>query len=284
MFPGFFQRALLGAFVFLHAFGAASADAQRIDIPNFWNNQDRFIKPDTSSVVRLRFLTTTDFPPFNFIDDQRRLVGFHVDLARAICAELELSAICQIQALPFSDLEKTLKDGKGEAILAGLAITSKSRERLAFSRAYFRLPAKFIARQDSDLKEPMAEFLRDKKLGVVTGTAHAAYAQKFFPGADVKLFADEGKAIASLEKSEIEAVFSSGLSLSNALHRGAAAKCCKFVGGPYLSPFYFGHGMAIALRLEDEVLRDAINFALHAINEKGTFAELYLRYFPVGIF
>ena len=50
----------------------------------------------------LRFITTTDFPPFSFIDASGRLSGFHVDLARAICAALEITDRCQIHALPWS--------------------------------------------------------------------------------------------------------------------------------------------------------------------------------------
>ena len=44
----------------------------------------------------IRFLTTDDFPPFNFLNDRGQLTGFNVDLARAICAEL--NAPCTIQA------------------------------------------------------------------------------------------------------------------------------------------------------------------------------------------
>ena len=37
-------------------------------IPYFWDAKERLTRPDLSAVTRLRFLTTIDFPPFNFID------------------------------------------------------------------------------------------------------------------------------------------------------------------------------------------------------------------------
>ncbi len=77
--------------------GAVLAQGQ--SIPNFWPRGEVLSKPDVNSIQRLRFLTTTDFPPFNFIDRKKRLTGFHVDLARAICDELGILAKCQIQAL-----------------------------------------------------------------------------------------------------------------------------------------------------------------------------------------
>ncbi|MEL7429834.1 MAG: transporter substrate-binding domain-containing protein, partial [Pseudomonadota bacterium] len=66
----------------------ALAQTRDVFIPNFWDNSERLQKPDLDQLPRLRFLTTTDFPPFNFIDRKRRLSGFHVDLAREICTQL----------------------------------------------------------------------------------------------------------------------------------------------------------------------------------------------------
>ena len=81
-------------FVALVMLVVSVASAQNIAIPNFWDPQERFIKPNVKNLQRLRFLTTTDFPPFSYIDKSKRLSGFHVDLARAICSELELDRAC----------------------------------------------------------------------------------------------------------------------------------------------------------------------------------------------
>ena len=44
--------------------------------------------------VAIRFLTESDFPPFNYFDEENVLTGFNIDVARAIC--LELAAACDI--------------------------------------------------------------------------------------------------------------------------------------------------------------------------------------------
>jgi len=131
--------------------GSTQARAQEVQIPNFWDKHERFAKPDLSDVQRLRFLTTTDFPPFNFIDRSKRLTGFHVDLARAICKELDILPRCQIQALPWDELEPALEKDEGEVLLSGLAITAQSREKYDFSRPYFHIPGRFVARIGSKL-------------------------------------------------------------------------------------------------------------------------------------
>src|SRR5690606_6771155 len=120
---------------------------------------ERLPKPDLSQMQRLRFLTTTDFPPFNFLDDGGRLSGFHIDLARAICAELNVSDRCQIQALPWNELQAALEKGDGEAILAGISVTAQSRATYALSRPYMIFPARFMTRRASPLDEPIADQL-----------------------------------------------------------------------------------------------------------------------------
>ena len=75
---------------------AGVARAAEPQVPVLWDAKERLPKPDLSALPRLRFLTTTDFPPFNFLDGAGRLSGFHIDLARAICAELDIADKCQI--------------------------------------------------------------------------------------------------------------------------------------------------------------------------------------------
>jgi polar amino acid transport system substrate-binding protein len=57
-----------------------------------------------------------------------------------------------------------------------------------------------------------------------------------------------------------------------------------FAGGPYLEQRFFGQGYAIAVARGATDTKRALNAALQAIYEKGVFAELYLRYFPVGFY
>src|SRR5690606_4962775 len=119
------------------------AAAQQPNIPQFWDVKERLVRPDISGLPRVRFLTTIDFPPFNYIDSNGLLSGLHVDLARALCEELGILDRCQIQALPWAELEGALARGEGDAIIAGLAVSPESRGRYAFTRSYMRFPARF---------------------------------------------------------------------------------------------------------------------------------------------
>ncbi|MGI9356437.1 MAG: transporter substrate-binding domain-containing protein [Rhizobiaceae bacterium] len=266
-----------------HAFSQTPSE-NTPNIPNFFDPQDRLIRPSLKERPRLRFLTVTDFPPFSFIDPQKRLAGFHVELARAICEELELQEQCQIQALPYDELESALNNGTGDALLAGIPIDAASRERFSFSLPYFRIPARFAVKSENAFREPLIKSLAGKSVGIIDGTAHAAFGKTNFGDMKLRLFDTQQRAFDTLEKGEIDAVFSDALSLSFWLQGKKGNACCEFIGEPYLAPAYFGRGLSIAVQRDDLELRDGLDFALKSINANGKFAELYLRYFPISLY
>lgn len=261
-----------------------AARAAEPQVPMLWDAKERLPKPDLSALPRLRFLTTTDFPPFNFLDGAGRLSGFHVDLARAICAELGIAEKCQIQALPWAELEGALQKGEGEAIIAGIAATPESRSKYAFSRSYLQFPARFIMPKAKALTEPIFDRLRGKRVGVVAGSAHERMLRDYFGTVQVVPFAQLEELYDGLKDSKVDAGFGDGMRFAFWLGSSNAAACCRFAGGPYLAPEYLGSGMAIATRANDPALAAAFDYALQEISVEGIFAEFYLRYFPVSFF
>lgn len=263
---------------------AGTARAHEPQVPVLWDAKERLPKPDLSALPRLRFLTTTDFPPFNFLDGSGKLSGFHIDLARAICAELGIVDKCQIQALPWAELEGALQKGEGEAIIAGIAATAESRSTYAFSRSYLQFPARFVTQKSKDLTEPVFDKLRGKRVGVLAGSAHERMLRDYFNTVQIVPFDRPEDLYADLKAGKLDAAFGDGMRLAFWLGGSDAAGCCRFAGGPYLAPEYLGSGMAIATRADDPALAAAFDYALQEISMKGTFAEFYLRYFPVSFF
>ncbi|WP_230978819.1 transporter substrate-binding domain-containing protein [Ollibium composti] len=252
--------------------------------PILWDSQERLAKPDLAAMPRLRFLTTTDFPPFNFLDGSGRLSGLHIDLARAICAELGLAAKCEIQALPWDELDAALQKGEGEAILAGIAVTAKTREKYAFSRPYLQFPARFVVPKAKPVAEPIYASLQGKKIGVVAGSGHERLLRDDFGKVQVATYAKPEELYADLKAGKLDAAFGDGMRLSFWLDGSDSADCCHFAGGPYIAPEYLGTGLSIAVKADNSALAAAFDYALQQISVKGTFAELYLRYFPVSFY
>jgi polar amino acid transport system substrate-binding protein len=252
-------------------------------IPNFWDPRSRIERPPPGAIPAIRFITTDDFPPFNFLDANGRLTGFNVDLARAICAELGIR--CTIQSREWAELPDRIADGTADAAIAGIAVTAENRAVLDFSHIYMRTPARFVVRtEDANLATTPAG-LRGKTLAVVANTAHEAYLAAMFPEVGRRLYQTADEARAAVKNGEAAAHFGDGLQLSFWLESEAADGCCVFADGTFLESRFFGQGYSIAVsKTANPDLKRAINAALQALYEKGVFAELYLRYFPVGFF
>ena len=263
---------------------AGAAWAEEPVMPNLWDAKERLAKPDLSSLQRIRFLTTVDFPPFNFLDPAGRLSGFHIDLVRAICRELDVTAKCQVQALPWDELEQALESGEGEAGIAGIAVTEQNRERFAFSRPYLTFPARFVTSRSSAVDEPLRERLKGQRVGVVRTSAHEKMLAAYFPALMAVPFERQELMLTALRSGQIAAAFGDGMRLGFWLSASESGNCCKFAGGAYLGPEYLGAGLAIAVAPHNARLAAAFDFALHELNAEGAFAELYLRYFPIGFY
>jgi polar amino acid transport system substrate-binding protein len=269
-------------------FSVSPALAQQADqpdaLPSMFDSRERIARPDLSAVVRIRILTTVDFPPFNFADQTGRLSGFNVDLAREICAELKLEAKCQIQALPFEDLEKALEANGGEAVMAGIATTPELRERFLFSRPYIGIPARFARNLKAQIPGETAAALAGRKVGVVKDTAHELMLKAYFPAIQPVPFGNDWELTEGLKKGEVDAVFADGLRLPFWVSSDASEKCCALFDGPYLSEKFLGEGLSVMVRKTDPVLVSAFDQALVALSRSGRLQDLYLRYFPNGLY
>lgn len=261
---------------------APQATPPQVVIPDFWDPRRRIERPAAGVVPAIRFITTNDFPPFNFLDANGHLTGFNVDLARAICAELAIR--CTIQAREWAEIVDRIADKTADAAIGGIAVSAANREKLDFSDVYLRTPGRFAVRRADAGIDPTPAMLKTKTLAVVARTAHEAYLAAMFPEVPRRLFDTAEAAVAALKNGEVDAYFGDGLQLSFWLQSEAAANCCAFAGGPYTETRFFGQGYAIAVGKGSNDLKHAINAALQALYEKGTYAELYLRYFPIGFF
>jgi polar amino acid transport system substrate-binding protein len=278
------RRILAIAFAAVMCLTGAAPAAGQSAAPMFWDAKERLPKPDLGALPRLRFLTTTDFPPFNYLDRDGRLSGFHVDLVRAICAELGIAEKCQIQAMPWEQIEDALARGRGEAIIAGVAITEETRAKFAFSRPYLQFPGRFMMRKTRAAAEPLYRKIEGERIGVIAGSGHETMLRAYFPGVKVVTYSRQEWMYGDLKAGKLAGAFGDGMRFAFWLAGSDAGDCCRFAGGPYLAPEYLGLGLALATSVNDPALAAAFDYALQQVALKGRFAELYLRYFPVGFY
>jgi len=279
---------LLGALV-AAATGAAPAAAEEgvapspgVGVPGFWDPRRRPERPDLSRLQTIRFLTGMEYPPFDYTGADGNPAGFNVDLARLICDEIKVA--CTIQARRFDTLLDALDENRGDAVIASIAAVAETRRRADFSDPYYRTPARFAARRDSAIADVLPERLEGKKVAVIAGTAHEAYLKAMFTEAELRPYPTAEAARAALRDKEVDLLFGDGIALAFWLNGTDSGGCCAFRGGPFLDSRFFGEGVGIAVKRGNDLLRQAFNWALFRLWEKGSFTDLWLRYFPISPF
>jgi polar amino acid transport system substrate-binding protein len=230
----------------------------------------------------MRFVTDSDYPPFNYYDEEGNLTGFNVDVARAVCFELELG--CDIQAAEWKGLLPVLQRGEADAVIASLAVTPGTLAQADFTTGYYVMAGRFVAKKATEPLEISPLGLEGRKVGVVDGSAHAAYLDVFFRDVLVTGFPSEEAAREALTRGDVDLLFGDGIGLMFWINGASAGACCEYRGGPYYDPRYFGDSVGIAVRKGDRETRDLLEKGLAKVRSSGRFEELLQRYFPFKLF
>jgi polar amino acid transport system substrate-binding protein len=251
-------------------------------VPGFWDPRRRPDRPDLSRITVIRFLTETDYPPFNFTGPDGNPAGFNVDLARLLCEEIKVT--CTVQMRRFETLLDAISGNRGDAIIASMAVTPQIRARVDFTDPYYRAPARFVARKNAVMPEIRPEYLEGKKVGVIAGSTHEAYLKAMFTDVVLVPFPSDDALRQALKRSEVDFIFGDAISFAFWINGSDSTDCCAFSGGPFVESRFFGEGIGIAVRKGNDTLRQALNWALFRVWEKGRYTDLWLRYFSVSPF
>jgi polar amino acid transport system substrate-binding protein len=281
--PSRLRRAIIAALgVLLAALPAAAQTTAPAPATSQWREERIGPKPDWSWLVALRFATEIDYPPFNYRDEDGTLVGFNVDLARAICRELDVT--CEVNALDWGRLLPALKDDEADAVIASLAITPQTIAQADFTDSYYGTPAKFVARNTSQVQDVRPEDLEELTIAVVKGTSHEAFLKHFYGEAKIAVFDTDEQARSALKEDKADLLFGDAISLMFWINGSDSDGCCQFRGRGFLEPKYFGEGVGIGVAKGNIRLQEVLNYALARVRASGRLEELQLRYFPLAIY
>ncbi len=273
--------AIAGAAVFAAQAQAPNPQIKPI-VPDAWQGDAYRPKPDLKGIKKIRFITDSDYPPFHYYDEVGELTGFNIDLAQAICEVLGVE--CQIVATNWSSLIPAIETGEADAAIASIRITAEALKSADFTLRYYATPARFAARKESEITDIRPETIKGLKIGVAKESGHEAYLKTFFPGAPIAAFDTSEAAQRALKEGAIDLVFADGVSLAFWFNGVESERCCEFRGGPYLDSRFFGEGVGIAVKKGNRNLVQALNYALEQVHARGTYEELFLRYFPMNFF
>jgi lysine-arginine-ornithine-binding protein len=229
----------------------------------------------------LRIATEGAYAPFNYLDDQGKVQGFEIDLARALCEEMK--ANCEFVVQDWDGIIPGLLAQKYDAIIASLYITDERRERIAFSDKYYQVPARFIVPKSSTL-----EITPEGMKGVVVGTQRATSFERFMrdelPDIDLRVYATMEEAYLDLQSGRVDAIMADVVAAFEGFLKTPEGEGFEFRGPEYTGVEWFGYGAGVGVRKEDAPLADAFSQAIARIRSNGTYQEISNKWFGFDVY
>ncbi|AHK46973.1 putative solute-binding component of ABC transporter (plasmid) [Ensifer adhaerens OV14] len=249
----------------------------------------------------LTIATEGAYAPWNFSGPNGTLDGFEIDLAKVLCERMKVK--CEIVAQNWDGIIPSLTARKYDAIMAGMSITPKREEVIAFSTPYAAGINAFAVAADSPLADmpgtgesysldsqadkakahidEIAKLLDGKAVGVQGSTTASAFMESYFKdAADIKEYKSTEEHNFDLVNGRVDAVLANATVLTESLAKPdmQGAK----ISGPLFSGGIFGF-IAVGLRKEDTALKMQFDEAIEGALADGTVKELSMKWFKIDI-
>ncbi|WDZ96685.1 basic amino acid ABC transporter substrate-binding protein [Herbaspirillum sp. WKF16] len=212
------------------------------------------------------------YRPFEFETPKKELVGFDIDLIKAIANASNFKI--KLVSTPWEGIFATLGQGDRDIIISGITITDKRAQMVDFSLPYF--PAEQVIITAAGAKATNLADLKKLQVAVVNSSA-----------GDIVVSEELGKASTSIHR------FDNTILMLEELYRGGVdaavgdlgvikfyikshpEKQFKLVTDQKFVRQYFG----IAVKKGNKELQDKIDSGLKKIVANGTYAKIYKEWF-----
>lgn len=210
------------------------------------------------------------YRPFNF-EEGGNLQGFDIDIGNAIAEEMGLEP--NPVTTPFETIIQGLNSNRFDAIIGSMSKTAEREEQVSFSDPYYYSGgAIFVREGNTDIQS--VEDLEGKKIGVVAQTTYYDVALEYTD--DIQTYSSDVVALQDLTiEGRLDAVITADVVGFEAQNEGFEI---EMVGDPL-----WIEQPSIAVRKDDEELLAAINDALDAIIENGTYDEISQKWFGTNL-
>ena len=253
-----------------------------------------------ASAETVRIGTEGAYPPFNFMDENGQLQGFDVDIAQALCEAAEFE--CEFIIQDWDGIIPGLLAEKYDAIVASMSITEERKQVVDFTNKYYQTPAKFVQRKGDGhvIAEGVSAdetvgnvdeitFDTDGLDGVVVGvqsaTIHEAFLQDNFGDlVEIRSYGSQEEANLDMAAGRVDLLLADSIVLDESFLQTDDGADYEFVGPGFTDARWFGTGVGVAIRQEDDALREVFNAAIEKIRADGTYQQIADQYFDFDVY
>ena len=217
-----------------------------------------------ASAQELTFAMEPSYPPFETTNEKGEIIGFDVDVANAICKEIQ--ATCKFKGEAFDALIPNLKAKRFDASISAIDITDARAKQVLFSDAYYDSTASYVTLKGKATLESA------KNVGVQNGTTFQQYTVAETKQYTTKAYASLQSAILDLKSGRIDMIFGDTAVLADMISKEPEM---QFVGEKVANKKYFGNGLGIAMNKSNKELAEQLNKGLTAIKANGEYQKIY---------
>lgn len=223
----------------------------------------------------LRIGTEGTYAPFSYHDAKdNRLVGFDVDIGRAIAQRLGVKA--QFVEGKWDGLIAGLDVNRYDVVINQVGISPERQAKFDFSQPYIASAAALIVREDNDTIHAFSDLKGKRSANTITSN-FGKLAQR--SGAEVVPVQGFNDAIALLTSGRVDATVNDELSFLDFKHQQPKAKV-KVVATD--DGAEFGQS-GVLMRKNQPALKAAIDKALDGLRDDGTYKQISERYFGADL-
>jgi polar amino acid transport system substrate-binding protein len=223
------------------------------------------------SAKKLVIASDASFPPMEFVDAAKEIVGFDIDLIKAIAKDQKLDI--EIKNTAWDGIFAGLEAGQYDAILSSVTITDERKEKYDFSEPYFDANQGIVVRADDNAIKT-AKDLAGKTVGVQIETTGAIAVRKI-EGAKIKQFDTPDLAMLDLVNKNVDAVVvdtpvAAGYALQSDQFKGKLKIASEIVTNEV-------YGLTVQKGDPKKVL-PAFNAGLKNIKASGEYKKIYEKW------
>lgn len=217
------------------------------------------------------------FVPMGFKDEDGEIVGFDVDLAKAVFKEYGIKA--DFQPIDWSMKESELENGTIDLIWNGYTVTKSREKKVLFTDPYAQNEQVLVTKKDSGITN--AEGMKGEILGAQEGSSgYEAFNNEtktlkdIVKDNDATLYASFNEAMIDLENGRID-----GLLIDKVYADYFLKQAGKLDAYNISSVGFKNENFAVGARKGDKELVDKINEAFKELQDNGKYAEISKKWF-----
>ena len=214
--------------------------------------------------------TDATWPPMEYIDADRNIVGFDIDMLKAAGKEggFEVEFVNQLWDGIFAGLAA----GKYDAIISSITITDERKQTMDFTIPYVKCGQILVVKKENNSITKLSQ-LEGKKVGVQISTTGALEVRKYNK-ITLKEYDEIGLAIEDLANDKIDAVVCDNPIAANYVLQNQKYKPILKMAGDIFTSEQYG----IAINKGNTEVLELINNGLKKVQEKGTDKELEIKW------